>query len=485
MEKTATKNEKFNKLGTVPMGIGYIRKTTVGHGEKASRAPNRPTPVRYKTPPESPFIFIPSKQPLSVSKTFSSPRLRRAFIALQARKLAIYSDPLNTTADWVCADVRSYTRVFCAPALDDPKLEVVVGIDLNHADIAGYLPVELNLLTDIALFHINNNRFCSIVPSRFSKLTLLHELDISNNRFVGHFPKVVVRIPNLKYMDIKYNDFEGQLSPKLFTKEFDVIFLNNNRFTSYIPENFGKSAASIIVIANNNFTRCIIMDISLNLLTGVMQDSLCNLAKLVNFTFSYNLIFNGEDLNTSPIPEPEAPKSSPVLDPKAPTPSSIDDSYDQSPVPRYRPPPPLVVHSPPPPVHSPPSFIIPTTSSLSFITPTIGSLSTTIGFITPPPVHSPPPLVFSPPPMVYSPPPPVFSPPPPVYSPPMYVLTPTISALTFTSSPPPVFSLPPPSPSSPPPPLVSTKLGLPVLFTTLHQYSRDTERQIVELSSLF
>lgn len=149
------------------------------------------------------------------------------------------------------------------------------------------MPVELNLLTDIALFHINNNRFCSIVPSSFSKLTLLHELDISNNRFVGHFPRVVVRIPNLKYMDIKYNDFEGELPPKLFTKELDVIFLNNNRFTSYILENFGESPASVIVIANNNFTGCIIMDISLNLLTCVMQDGLCNLAKLVNFTFSY------------------------------------------------------------------------------------------------------------------------------------------------------------------------------------------------------
>lgn len=102
-----------------------------------------------------------------------------------------------------------------------------------------------------------------------------------------------MRIPNLKYMDIKYNDFEVKLPPKLFTKELDVIFLNNNRFTSYILENFGESTASVIVIADNNFTGCIIMDISLNLLTSVMQDGLCNLAKLVNFTFSYNF-FNGK-----------------------------------------------------------------------------------------------------------------------------------------------------------------------------------------------
>ncbi|OMO97702.1 pollen-specific leucine-rich repeat extensin-like protein 1-like protein [Corchorus olitorius] len=49
-------------------------------------------------------------------------------------------------------------------SLDDPKSTVVAGIDLKNADIAGYLPVELGLLTDIALFHVNSNKFCGIIP---------------------------------------------------------------------------------------------------------------------------------------------------------------------------------------------------------------------------------------------------------------------------------------------------------------------------------
>ncbi|XP_022139844.1 pollen-specific leucine-rich repeat extensin-like protein 3, partial [Momordica charantia] len=406
---------------------------------------------------------------IQVNETFSSPRLRRAYIALQAWKMAIYSDPLNTTASWIGADVCSYTGVFCAPALDDPKLEVVAGIDLNHADIAGYLPVELGLLTDIALFHINSNRFCGIIPTSFWRLTLLYEFDISNNRFVGHFPEVVVRIPNLKYLDLRFNDFEGELPSSLFTKELDAIFLNNNRFTSNIPENFGDSPASVIVIANNNFTGCIpssigkmgntlkefvmlnnglagcipgeigllgnatvvdvsynklsgilpksfdglkgveALDISGNSLTGFVAEGVCNLPKLVNFTFSNNF-FNGEAESCVPqnrknivlddssnclperpnqkttqictpvihktvdcskakcggglsppspststsmppkpdqpqppkqeIPEIEAPTSSIVPEPKSPPSTPVDDSHDQSPIPRYRPPPP-------------------------------------------------------------------------------------------------------------------------------------------------
>ncbi|CAK9178593.1 unnamed protein product [Ilex paraguariensis] len=194
---------------------------------------------------------------VDVKFTFANPRLRRAYIALQAWKKAIYSDPLNTTRNWEGADVCNYMGVFCAPALDDPQLMVVAGIDLNHGDIAGHLPVELGLLTDLALFHINSNRFCGIIPKSFSKLTLMHEFDVSNNRFVGQFPKVVLSMPSLKYLDLRYNNFEGELPHKLFDKELDVLFLNNNRFDSNIPENLGNSPASVIVFANNKLKGCI------------------------------------------------------------------------------------------------------------------------------------------------------------------------------------------------------------------------------------
>ncbi|KAF5200281.1 Leucine-rich repeat extensin-like protein [Thalictrum thalictroides] len=100
------------------------------------------------------------------------------------------SDPLNLTSNWVGSDVCSYTGVFCAPALDDKSIQTVAGIDLNHGDIVGYLPEELGLLVDLALFHINSNRFCGIVPPKFNKLKLLFELDLSNNRFAVVFLKL-------------------------------------------------------------------------------------------------------------------------------------------------------------------------------------------------------------------------------------------------------------------------------------------------------
>ncbi|KAL6977197.1 hypothetical protein U1Q18_025993, partial [Sarracenia purpurea var. burkii] len=61
---------------------------------------------------------------------------------------------------------------------------------------------------------------------------------------------VVLEIPALRFLDIRYNDFEGSLPPELFLKELDAIFLNNNRFTSNIPDSQGSS--TVLVVAKSD-----------------------------------------------------------------------------------------------------------------------------------------------------------------------------------------------------------------------------------------
>ncbi|KAH7533378.1 hypothetical protein FEM48_Zijuj04G0124400 [Ziziphus jujuba var. spinosa] len=187
----------------------------------------------------------------------SNDRLHQAFIALQALKHAIYSDPKNYTTSWVGPSVCSYEGIYCAPALDNPEIQVVAGIDLNHADIAGFLPDELGLLTDLALIHLNSNRFCGILPLTLANLSLLYELDISNNRFVGPFPTVVLSLPTIGYLDLRFNNFEGPVPPELYQKKLDAIFLNDNRLTNIIPAGVAGSSASVLVFANNNYGGCL------------------------------------------------------------------------------------------------------------------------------------------------------------------------------------------------------------------------------------
>ncbi|KAL2460982.1 Protein ECERIFERUM 1 [Abeliophyllum distichum] len=81
---------------------------------------------------------------------------------------AILSDPQNLTTNWVESGVCNYTGVYCAPVPDNPSIRI--GSDLNHGDITGYLPEELDRLTDLGVFHINSNRFCGTVPKKFKNL---------------------------------------------------------------------------------------------------------------------------------------------------------------------------------------------------------------------------------------------------------------------------------------------------------------------------
>ncbi|KAA8521759.1 hypothetical protein F0562_012432 [Nyssa sinensis] len=282
------------------------------------------------------------------SLVFENPRIKNAYIALQAWKLAILSDPYNMTSNWVGSDVCNYTSVFCWRSLDDPLERTIAGIDLNRGDIAGYLPDELGLLYDIAVFHINSNRFCGTVPRSFLNLKLLFELDLSNNRFAGKFPQVVLQLPKLKYLDIRYNEFEGKLPKELFDKDLDAIFINDNRFAFDLPENIGNSPVSVIVLANNKFRGCFpasllnmsrtlneiilmnngfqsclpinigmmknltVLDVSFNRIMGTLPESIaamvsltelnvghnmlsgkiparvCSLPNLINFTYDYN-----------------------------------------------------------------------------------------------------------------------------------------------------------------------------------------------------
>lgn len=205
------------------------------------------------------FFTKPSLQQANSnsSSIIPNPRLFNAFIALQAWKHAITDDPRGFTSNWKGEQVCNYTGVYCAPAPDDNHITTVAGIDLNHAQISGYLPEELGLLKDLAVFHLNSNRFKGTVPKSFSHLRLLYELDISNNLFSGEFPSVVLNITSLRFLDIRFNKFKGSIPSELFNRNFDALFINNNDFNFTLPRNIGNSTVSVLVLANNNLQGCL------------------------------------------------------------------------------------------------------------------------------------------------------------------------------------------------------------------------------------
>ncbi|KAK9725506.1 hypothetical protein RND81_05G148900 [Saponaria officinalis] len=273
-------------------------------------------------------IILISAPTLTLQQSTTNPRLQKAYTAFQEWKKLITSDPNKFTSNWTGLNVCNYTGVYCAPAPNDPTQLTVAGIDLNHANIASTLPNDFGLLLpDLALLHLNSNRFSGPIPSTFCHLQLLHELDLSNNLFCGEFPSILLTLHSLKFLDIRFNHFHGSIPPSIFDLKLDALFLNNNNFTSYIPQNIANSPVSVLVIANNNLNGCFpteipkmgdtleeiillnsglkgclpenigdltkttVLDVSFNSLTGKLPESIGNMKKLEQLDVAYNKFY--------------------------------------------------------------------------------------------------------------------------------------------------------------------------------------------------
>ncbi|XP_047085171.1 leucine-rich repeat extensin-like protein 6 [Lolium rigidum] len=219
----------------------------------------------------------PTPAPPSLPLSPFNERLDAAYIAFQAWKHVITEDPKNLTADWCGPFVCNYTGVFCAAAPDDPCILTVAGVDLNHGRLAGELTEHLGLLADLAVLHLNSNRFCGTLPPSMQHMRLLFELDVSNNLLSGAFPSFLTSLPSLKYLDLRFNDFDGQLPPAVFGRQLslDALFANDNRFNvSLSSGGITNSTASVIVLANTALAGCLPPSI------GDMADTLVELVLL-------------------------------------------------------------------------------------------------------------------------------------------------------------------------------------------------------------
>ncbi|CAO2162439.1 unnamed protein product [Urochloa humidicola] len=408
---------------------------------------------------------------IDIDIKIANPHLQAAHKALQALKHALYSDPNNFTGNWVGPDVCAYNGVFCFPSPRNASESAVASLDMNGADVAGYLPKEIGLLRDLAVFHLNSNRFCGVIPDEIRDMKELYELDASNNRFVGPFPAAVLGVDKLSYLDIRFNDFEGPIPLELFLRNHDAVFLNDNRFTSGIPGTIGNSKASVIVLANNELGGCIPtsigeaadtleqlvatnnsltgclpveagllrnvtvfdvggnklaggippalaglaaveqIDLSRNAFTGDVPGGVCKLPALANLSVSYNFLTR-EDAECA------------ALDGNASVSSFHDEANCMG--------------------QSRPAQRSEEECSPVVSHPVECTKLEKCGWPSlppPPPTASPPPPVFSPPPPAVSPPPPpVYSPPPPVASPPPPpVVVPPVRGTKYQSPPPPIF----------------------------------------------
>ncbi|RHN62160.1 putative leucine-rich repeat-containing, plant-type, leucine-rich repeat domain, L [Medicago truncatula] len=169
----------------------------------------------------------------------------------------------------------------CPPTLSrlDRARRVLLKFKSNIYDPTGYTS-NWNENTDTCNFH---GILCGIFPN-------------TNDRAVA---------------GLDFNQKKFQVPSQLFKKDLDVIFINNNKFSQCLPENFGSTPASIgnanktlteVLFLGNKFEGCLpyeigylkkatVFDVSQNSLTGPIPASFGCLEKIQFLNLAHNKFY--------------------------------------------------------------------------------------------------------------------------------------------------------------------------------------------------
>ncbi|KAK1383246.1 Anthocyanin 3'-O-beta-glucosyltransferase [Heracleum sosnowskyi] len=218
--------------------------------------PSPPPPPPPPPPPACPPPSPPPPPPPPPEDPGLSTSLRSVASVIKNFGKAIEDDPFHFKATWKGDNPCRYRGVICDKFNNKTS---AIGIDFNGARFRGQKgkPLDINKIVgqipDLMFFHANSNNFTG-APANISKLKYLFELDLSNNKLNGIFPKDVLKASELSFLDLRYNSLNGKVPAEAFKLYLDVLFLNNNQFTGYLPDNIGDVRALYLTLANNFFT---------------------------------------------------------------------------------------------------------------------------------------------------------------------------------------------------------------------------------------
>ncbi|XP_042047252.1 probable LRR receptor-like serine/threonine-protein kinase At3g47570 [Salvia splendens] len=183
-----------------------------------------------------------------------------------------------------------------------PKLEIIA-FSRNH--FSGLIPSSIGNITTLQRLSLGSCNFSGEIPESLGRLHSLESLQLSENNFTGSIPHALFNISSIIYFDVSINSLEGIIpsSTGVTLPNIAVLLLEGNLFSGPIPS-FISNASLIewIVLSTNQFTGPIpnlerltlIQDFFLhsNLIEDDMSfiSSLTNSTKLERFDVSENML---------------------------------------------------------------------------------------------------------------------------------------------------------------------------------------------------
>ncbi|XP_056854555.1 leucine-rich repeat receptor-like serine/threonine-protein kinase SKM1, partial [Raphanus sativus] len=138
----------------------------------------------------------------------------------------------------------------------------------------GVIPQSLGKCQSLERVRLQNNNLSGKLPRGFNELQLVNFLDLSNNNLRGNLG--IFNMPQLEMLNLGKNKFSGELPDLSRSKRLKKLDLSGNIISGLVP------------VELMTFTELMNLDISYNEITGVIPSELSSCKKLVSLDMSHN-----------------------------------------------------------------------------------------------------------------------------------------------------------------------------------------------------
>ncbi len=153
----------------------------------------------------------------------------------------------------------------------------LITLHLNDNNLAGTLPLELGLLTEIQQLWLRNNALTGPIPAELGQLTLLRTLLLYSNALTGKIPEELGNLSQLETLFLSENALSGAIPPELGKlSRLEWLILCCNNLSGEIPTEFG------------NLLRLEMLALGQNYLSGPIPPELGKLSRLESLTLFEN-----------------------------------------------------------------------------------------------------------------------------------------------------------------------------------------------------